>query len=88
MSNIHLIFSGFLGVPWQVLYRKGKASGCGDGSGCMTRNLRDMQAVIGGQVTRNLDYSTMSMTQRSQCGAPDIENYQLFPGEPKWEKNT
>lgn len=66
---------------------KGKASGCGDNSSCMTRNLRDMQAFLDVQVIRNVDNSTMSMTQRPWCGVPDIANYQLFPGKPKWVRN-
>lgn len=65
-----------------------KAPSCGDGSSCMTRNLRNMQAFLGVQLTSSLDYSTMYMTQRLQCAVPDIANYRLFPGRPKWEENT
>lgn len=71
-----------------MLLAKGKSSGCGDGSSCMTRNLRDVQTFLGVQVTRNVDYSAISMTQRLWSDVPAVANYQLFPGEPKWEKTT
>lgn len=54
----------------------------------MTRNLRDIEAFQCVQVTNDVDYNTMSMTQRPWRGVSDIANYQLFPGEPRWEKNT
>ena len=54
----------------------------------MSNMCLNFSGFLGVQVSRNVDYSTMSMTQRPWCGVPDIANYQLCPGEPKWEKNT
>ncbi|KAL6085100.1 hypothetical protein STEG23_035375 [Scotinomys teguina] len=29
----------------------------------------------------------MNVIKRPRCGVPDVANYRLFPGEPKWKKN-
>ncbi|XP_008106258.2 matrix metalloproteinase-20 [Anolis carolinensis] len=54
----------------------------------MTKKVQQMQAFFGLRVTGKLDYSTMDVIKRPRCGVPDIANYRLFPGEPKWKKNT
>ncbi|XP_066476406.1 matrix metalloproteinase-20 [Tiliqua scincoides] len=58
------------------------------GSSSMTKKVRQMQAFFGLQITGKLDYSTMNVIKRPRCGVPDVANYRLFPGEPKWKKNT
>ncbi|KAJ8798100.1 hypothetical protein J1605_001591 [Eschrichtius robustus] len=30
----------------------------------------------------------MDVIKRPRCGVPDVANYHLFPGEPKWKTNT
>ncbi|XP_019385816.1 PREDICTED: matrix metalloproteinase-20 [Crocodylus porosus] len=58
------------------------------GGSSITRKIREMQAFFGLQATGNLDYNTISVMKRPRCGVPDMANYRLFPGEPKWKKNT
>ncbi|CAI9593481.1 unnamed protein product [Staurois parvus] len=54
----------------------------------MFRKIKKMQKFFGLHVTGKLDYSTLSIMKKPRCGMPDIANYHLFPGEPKWPKNT
>ncbi|XP_075190071.1 matrix metalloproteinase-20-like [Anomaloglossus baeobatrachus] len=53
-----------------------------------SRKIRVMQKFFGLQVTGKLDYSTMAVMNKPRCGMPDVANYHLFPGEPKWTKTT
>ncbi|KAH0625167.1 hypothetical protein JD844_033341 [Phrynosoma platyrhinos] len=57
------------------------------GGNSMTKKVQQMQAFFSLRVTGKLDYSTMDVIRRPRCGIPDIANYRLFPGEPKWKKN-
>ncbi|XP_040196152.1 matrix metalloproteinase-20-like [Rana temporaria] len=54
----------------------------------MSRKIKKMQEFFGLHVTGKLDYSTLSVMKKPRCGMPDVANYHLFPGEPKWQKNT
>ncbi|XP_053312064.1 matrix metalloproteinase-20 [Spea bombifrons] len=54
----------------------------------MSRKIKKMQTFFGLQVTGKLDYSTIAVMKRPRCGLPDVANYHLFPGEPKWKKST
>ncbi|MGH0165976.1 UNVERIFIED_CONTAM: hypothetical protein FKN15_068579 [Acipenser sinensis] len=47
-----------------------------------------MQSFFGLRVTGRLDHNTMEMMQAPRCGVPDVENYRLFPGTPKWRHHT
>lgn len=58
------------------------------GSNSMVKKIKELQAFFGLQVTGKLDRSTMDVIKRPRCGVPDVANYRLFPGEPKWKKNT
>ncbi|XP_069828071.1 matrix metalloproteinase-20-like [Dendropsophus ebraccatus] len=53
-----------------------------------SRKIKKMQEFFGLQVTGKLDYSTMAVMNKPRCGMPDVANYHVFPGEPKWKKST
>ncbi|NP_001091444.1 matrix metallopeptidase 20 L homeolog precursor [Xenopus laevis] len=54
----------------------------------MSRKIRKMQKFYGLQVTGKLDQSTLAVMKKPRCGMPDLANYHVFPGEPKWQKST
>ncbi|XP_004604868.2 matrix metalloproteinase-20 [Sorex araneus] len=54
----------------------------------MVKKIKELQTFFNLQVTGKLDKSTMDVIKRPRCGVPDVANYRLFPGEPKWKKNT
>ncbi|KAM4702095.1 matrix metalloproteinase-20 [Discoglossus pictus] len=58
------------------------------GDTSLSSKLKKMQTFFGLQVTGKLDYSTISVMKKPRCGMPDVANYHLFPGEPKWQKST
>uniref|UniRef100_A0A8C6XQN0 Matrix metallopeptidase 20 n=1 Tax=Naja naja TaxID=35670 RepID=A0A8C6XQN0_NAJNA len=71
-----------------VMYKRTTYSFRSLGGNSTTRKIQQMQAFFGLQVTGKLDYSTMDIIKRPRCGVPDVANYRLFPGEPKWKKRT
>ncbi|XP_069496412.1 matrix metalloproteinase-20-like [Ambystoma mexicanum] len=58
------------------------------GDNPITGKIKEMQAFFGLQVTGKLDFSTMEVMKTPRCGVPDVENYRLFPGQPKWPKKS
>ncbi|XP_078513134.1 matrix metalloproteinase-20-like [Lissotriton helveticus] len=58
------------------------------GGNPMTGKIKEMQTFFGLPITGKLDYTTMEVMKAPRCGVPDVENYRLFPGQPKWPKNS
>nr|XP_002708614.2 matrix metalloproteinase-20 [Oryctolagus cuniculus] len=58
------------------------------GGNSMVKKIKELQAFFGLRVTGKLDQNTMDVIKKPRCGVPDVANYRLFPGEPKWKKNT
>ncbi|XP_064440040.1 matrix metalloproteinase-20, partial [Mirounga angustirostris] len=58
------------------------------GGRALVKKIKELQAFFGLRVTGRLDQPTMDVIKRPRCGVPDVANYRLFPGEPKWKKNT
>ncbi|XP_078512095.1 matrilysin-like [Lissotriton helveticus] len=50
--------------------------------------IKEMQRFFSLSVTVNLNSETMKLMKKPRCGVPDVADFQLIPGEPKWTKNT
>ncbi|XP_072119568.1 collagenase 3-like [Mobula birostris] len=53
----------------------------------MTEKIREMQEFFGLQVTGNLNHETLEVMKKGRCGVPDVEQFTLFPGQPRWSRN-
>ncbi|XP_053564554.1 collagenase 3 [Bombina bombina] len=53
-----------------------------------SEKLKEMQRFLGMEVTGTLDSGSMDMMKRPRCGVPDVAQFSLFPGRPKWMTNS
>ncbi|XP_009512512.2 interstitial collagenase [Phalacrocorax carbo] len=54
----------------------------------LVAKLKEMQEFFGLQVTGKPDLDTLEMMKKPRCGIPDIGQYMLTPGNPKWKRNN
>uniref|UniRef100_A0A8C5WFC9 Peptidase metallopeptidase domain-containing protein n=1 Tax=Leptobrachium leishanense TaxID=445787 RepID=A0A8C5WFC9_9ANUR len=48
--------------------------------------ITEMQKFFGLNVTGILNTETMNVMKSPRCGIPDVAEFSLFPGRPKWNK--
>ncbi|XP_010129795.1 PREDICTED: interstitial collagenase-like [Buceros rhinoceros silvestris] len=58
------------------------------GENHLSAKLKEMQEFFGLQVNGKPDLDTLEMMQKPRCGVPDIGQYALTPGNPKWKRNN
>lgn len=47
-----------------------------------------MQHIFDLKYSGLLDLKTQGVMREARCGVPDVENFNLYPGWPKWKRNT
>ncbi|XP_053312478.1 matrix metalloproteinase-20-like [Spea bombifrons] len=50
--------------------------------------IKEMQTFFGMRVTGKLNKETMDMMKTPRCGMPDVAAFTLFPGRPRWPRNS
>ncbi|KAJ8258066.1 hypothetical protein GJAV_G00192790 [Gymnothorax javanicus] len=53
----------------------------------MSKALRKLQQQLGLDETGQLDPPTIDAMKKPRCGVPDVQNYQTFEGDLKWDHN-
>ncbi|KAM4796115.1 collagenase 3-like [Rhinophrynus dorsalis] len=51
-----------------------------------SQKIKEMQKFFKMKVTGTLDQETMNMMRRPRCGMPDVAEFSVFPGNPRWTK--
>ncbi|XP_051962553.1 matrix metalloproteinase-20 [Xyrauchen texanus] len=54
----------------------------------MKEKIREMQHFFGLKKSGLLDQETLAVIKKERCGIPDVENFSLYLGRPKWKSNT
>ncbi|XP_067307836.1 matrix metalloproteinase-20 [Pseudorasbora parva] len=54
----------------------------------MKKKIRAMQHFFDLKESGLLDEKTVHVMKEARCGVPDVENFSLYPGRPKWKSNT
>lgn len=50
--------------------------------------IKDMQRFFHLSVTGQIDTETVNVMEQPRCGVPDLMEFSLFPGQPKWSKTS
>lgn len=58
------------------------------GQNHLSAKLKEMQEFFGLQVSGKPDLDTIEMMRKPRCGVPEIGQYSLTPGNPKWKRNN
>ncbi|XP_043854611.1 neutrophil collagenase-like [Dromiciops gliroides] len=53
----------------------------------LVKKLKEMQKFFGLEETGQPDEETMEIMEIPRCGVPDVSEYKLTEGNPKWQKN-
>ncbi|XP_067842804.1 uncharacterized protein [Heptranchias perlo] len=53
----------------------------------LTKKIGEMQEFLGLRVTGTLNSETLAIINKGRCGVPDLEQYTLFPEQPRWPRN-
>ncbi|NXG79533.1 MMP7 protein, partial [Baryphthengus martii] len=52
----------------------------------LEERIKEMQRFFHLTVTGKIDVETEKMLNRPRCGIPDVADYKIFPGSPRWKK--
>uniref|UniRef100_A0A8C5QAF0 Peptidase metallopeptidase domain-containing protein n=1 Tax=Leptobrachium leishanense TaxID=445787 RepID=A0A8C5QAF0_9ANUR len=54
----------------------------------LDERIKEMQRFFGMRVTGKLNKETMDTMHTPRCGMPDVAQFTLFAGRPKWPRNS
>uniref|UniRef100_A0AAY4D929 Peptidase metallopeptidase domain-containing protein n=1 Tax=Denticeps clupeoides TaxID=299321 RepID=A0AAY4D929_9TELE len=54
----------------------------------MELKIREMQRFFSLEETGRLNPQTLEAMKGGRCGVPDVENFSIYPGQPKWNNHT
>ncbi|XP_016062204.1 PREDICTED: neutrophil collagenase isoform X1 [Miniopterus natalensis] len=79
-KSVENYLENFYQLPKDLFQSKRKNS-----TSMVVEKLKEMQRFFGLAVTGKPNEETLEMMQRPRCGVPDISDFSLTPGYPRWQ---
>lgn len=83
-TDMFVFVQNYLENFYQLPSHRYRSAGRNDTS-MFVEKLKEMQRFFGLSVTGKPNAETLEMMEKPRCGVPDVGEFMLIPGNPRWK---